>query len=873
MALTALQKARVANSASKNPTVIAANKAYNQSRIVRAPAGGETSAERFARTQRNVQAAAGHLSPGQKVSNISQNKGQIIKDGRVVADYGYGDQANANAARYIAERGRSIGSVARSEGATTGKTYYGSPASPTPAMKISNPIRWNSQEGSMSAPGYSDAAQGTTGATGGVYSGNMDATSPYSGARPILDGSTSQYQTTMPEAPKSLADIRADQLSQAQSAIDATQALFAEQQRQISATGASQLAQTSSNLVGAGLAGSPFAQTGEAGVQANTQNALNAISAQRSADISDAQQKAEANAQALYQQGIENYQVDRTFATQERDAKILADTKAAKDALEQTQSKFDQYLQTNIDPANVDETFLSSLDEAAGVPDGFYKNIYTSKYSDNATAKHNALVENAGKLVTVLEKIPVGETIKIDGTEYMSLQKGDVATGSEVDSSGNVTVWSLNKDTGGVKTYSMGNIGSPEGWQYVERNGVAGLVNTKTGDVKVLGDQNEPNFGHADGGILDAFPEGTISSIRRHTNQGSEAANIWMDAQCGSWVNDVTGIGAGDTWASKQAKMTNVLSKDSKERLNQAPNVGDVFTQTISTNNLGHIGIVNAVTPIYDKDNNVIDYQLTLSESNWKTTKDPEVLKANGIDPSILSNSKVAKRGVGLVTHTRTMKLSDAKLTGFASPGFKDPAYNFGGTDASSSEATAAMDTFLAPEEKAASVEDVTALRSKFVQEAGTYSTVRDAFSRVKVAADNPSAAGDLSLIFGYMKLLDPTSTVREGEQASAQNAAGIPDVIKNQYNKLMTGERLNTTQRADFLNQANLQYNIQYQNFKPILDNYTAEAGYLGVDPSRIIGTVYVPEISNDPKTPSDEVTPEKTTKAWGIFSNIFMK
>ena len=88
-----------------------------------------------------------------------------------------------------------------------------------------------------------------------------------------------------------------------------------------------------------------------------------------------------------------------------------------------------------------------------------------------------------------------------------------------------------------------------------------------------------------------------------------------------------------------------------------------------------------------------------------------------------------------------------------------------------------------------------------------------------------------------------------------------------------MTGERLNTTQRADFLNQANLQYNIQYQNFKPILDNYTAEAGYLGVDPSRIIGTVYVPEISNDPKTPSDEVTPEKTTKAWGIFSNIFMK
>ena len=340
MALTALQKARVANGASKQPAVIAANKAFNQSQIVHAPAGGETTAEKFARTQRNVAAVAGRLAPGQTPANISQNKGQIIKDGKIVADYGYGAQAEANAKRYIDTKGQSFGPIARSEGAAATKSYYGSPVASAPSMKISNPISWNSQYpfgSTMSTPTDSDATGGTTEAAGGYLGGST-------GARPILDGSTSQYQTTMPDRPKSLAEIRADQLSQAQSAIDATAALFTEQQRQINVAGASQLAQTSSNLVGAGLAGSPFAQTGEAGVQQNTQYQLNAQSAQRSADISGIMQQAEANAQNLYQQAIENYRSDRDFAVGERDtaysnARLEAADADAKQAAEKKSSQ------------------------------------------------------------------------------------------------------------------------------------------------------------------------------------------------------------------------------------------------------------------------------------------------------------------------------------------------------------------------------------------------------------------------------------------------------------------------------------------------------------------------------------------------------
>jgi hypothetical protein len=62
------------------------------------------------------------------------------------------------------------------------------------------------------------------------------------------------------------------------------------------------------------------------------------------------------------------------------------------------------------------------------------------------------------------------------------------------------------------------------------------------------------------------------------------------------------------------------------------------------------------------------------------------------------------------------------------------------------------------------------------------------------------TAAGDISFIFQYMKMLDPTSVVREGEFATAQNAAGIPDQVMNLYNRAIQGTRLNPQQREQFL-------------------------------------------------------------------------
>lgn len=91
-------------------------------------------------------------------------------------------------------------------------------------------------------------------------------------------------------------------------------------------------------------------------------------------------------------------------------------------------------------------------------------------------------------------------------------------------------------------------------------------------------------------------------------------------------------------------------------------------------------------------------------------------------------------------------------------------------------------------------------LASAYESASKDFFTQRDAYNRILASASDPSAAGDLALIFNYMKLLDPGSVVREGEFANAQNAAGVPERIKAQYNRLINGERLTADTRADFV-------------------------------------------------------------------------
>ena len=120
-----------------------------------------------------------------------------------------------------------------------------------------------------------------------------------------------------------------------------------------------------------------------------------------------------------------------------------------------------------------------------------------------------------------------------------------------------------------------------------------------------------------------------------------------------------------------------------------------------------------------------------------------------------------------------------------------------------------------------AKLSDIGTFRNQFTGLSGDFMKIRDAYGKLRSAAENPSPAGDLSMIFGYMKMLDPTSTVREGEQATAQNTTGAAGQLMNLYNRVITGERLTPEQRADFANQAHNLFQSQLQGQQELQTQY----------------------------------------------------
>lgn len=98
-----------------------------------------------------------------------------------------------------------------------------------------------------------------------------------------------------------------------------------------------------------------------------------------------------------------------------------------------------------------------------------------------------------------------------------------------------------------------------------------------------------------------------------------------------------------------------------------------------------------------------------------------------------------------------------------------------------------------------------------------------------------PSAADDIALVFAYMKILDPNSVVREAEFATAQNSGGIPDQVRNAYNKAKSGAFLQPGQRAAFVKAAQQAYETRRLAYNDQADRYRELAREYGVNENRI--------------------------------------
>lgn len=134
-------------------------------------------------------------------------------------------------------------------------------------------------------------------------------------------------------------------------------------------------------------------------------------------------------------------------------------------------------------------------------------------------------------------------------------------------------------------------------------------------------------------------------------------------------------------------------------------------------------------------------------------------------------------------------------------------------------------------------------LRGDYTKASGNFKTVSENLQTIQsVAKKPPSAAGDISLVFSYMKLMDPNSTVREGEYSTASNAAGAGDRLRAMYNKLLDGQALAPAQRANFINTSSDIYQGWLDKQKQTDDAYRGIATRSRVNPDNVLIPFGVP-------------------------------
>jgi len=101
------------------------------------------------------------------------------------------------------------------------------------------------------------------------------------------------------------------------------------------------------------------------------------------------------------------------------------------------------------------------------------------------------------------------------------------------------------------------------------------------------------------------------------------------------------------------------------------------------------------------------------------------------------------------------------------------------------------------PEKKFAQEEKI---RKEWQGRSKMYGELQGTFSTLKASADSANGPGDIALITGFMKMLDPGSVVRETEFATARDTAGLFMQLQNRLQKAQNGQLLSPEQRKEYV-------------------------------------------------------------------------
>jgi hypothetical protein len=116
----------------------------------------------------------------------------------------------------------------------------------------------------------------------------------------------------------------------------------------------------------------------------------------------------------------------------------------------------------------------------------------------------------------------------------------------------------------------------------------------------------------------------------------------------------------------------------------------------------------------------------------------------------------------------------------------------------------------------------VSGLRKEFSNASQRFVEVKQGFQQIKAGAESRTPQGG--------------SVVREGEYATAQNAAGIPERVRTMWNRLIDGDKLSPDQRENMVKQAEKLFTQHAGNQRELVSEFTRLAKANRIQPERVI-------------------------------------
>lgn len=156
---------------------------------------------------------------------------------------------------------------------------------------------------------------------------------------------------------------------------------------------------------------------------------------------------------------------------------------------------------------NIDPSQLTKIDQAYGVQ-GFAVNYIKATSAANAAKTAGDLIDAQQKMLTLLQDIPAGQTVTFPdptnptgpGTTYTGMGKtGDIATFSETNDAGQVTIISYNKGNGSITRTPVGAVGhastagAAAGATAVRLGNIGQFINDPKNSVLIPADPGNPN--------------------------------------------------------------------------------------------------------------------------------------------------------------------------------------------------------------------------------------------------------------------------------------------------------------------------------------------------------------------------------------------